>query len=70
MFLTASLRLSIVALALTATPVAFGDSRGELLKSNDAYCLTGTCCREAGSICNAGGLDHQDYYYKESGPCN
>lgn len=30
---------------------------------------TGTCCPEDDSLCNAGGDDYWDMYYKESGSC-
>jgi len=30
---------------------------------------TGTCCKEDESLCNAGGEDHWDMYYKTDGPC-
>jgi len=34
-----------------------------------SVCATGTCCRQGGSFCNAGGADHPDYYYLASGSC-
>lgn len=39
--------------------------------TNDACAedVTGTCCHEVDSICNAGGTDHVNYYYKSSGSC-
>ena len=65
-------RVAALAVTLSAAPLAFGKGQGGVVRLNDAMCekQTGTCCREAGSICNAGGGDHTDYYYKEAGTCN
>lgn len=63
------LRIMLVAGALIAAP--YGISGSGDLRANEASCTdnTGTCCREYASICNAGGGDHQDYYYKAEGKC-
>ena len=53
-----------------AAPVAF--SRASGVTGNNACAdpvPTGTCCFQSTSICNAGGGDHVDYYYKETGAC-
>src|SRR3954468_4254872 len=53
-----------------AAPVAFSSAHG--VSANNACAdpiQTGTCCPQNLSLCNAGGGDHQDYYYKETGPC-
>jgi len=52
-----------------ASPIAFSPARG--ITTNDAVCdpLNGTCCTEIGAICNAGGSDHDGYYYQATGPC-
>lgn len=57
---------SVLAIGASA-PVAFSATTG--LKANDAQCFTGTCCYEYQSICNAGGGNVSDYYYKSAGSC-
>lgn len=66
------IRVAALTVTLGAAPLAFGDWNRGLIQVNDAMCepSTGTCCREHQSICNAGGQDHTDYYYKSEGPCS
>lgn len=64
-------RIAALAVTLSAAPLAFGKGQDGIVRVNDAMCeqQTGTCCHEAKSICNAGGTDHTDYYYKATGSC-
>jgi len=65
---------SLVVMSLAA-PVAFSSASG--IVPNDACgqsspnnpLPTGTCCPQSNSICNAGGGDHEGYYYLEAGRC-
>ena len=63
------LRLGAIAGGLMALPLTINSSGG--VAFNEAVCeqQVGTCCRQLDSICNAGGGDHTNHYYKESGPC-
>lgn len=65
------IRVAALAVTLSAAPLAFGHADGSIVRVNDALCQTetGTCCTETRSICNAGGADNPDKYYKASGPC-
>jgi hypothetical protein len=65
-----------VAIIGIASPIVFSPARG--LEPNNAGCqasqhgasFTGTCCLQCGSICNAGGGDNHNYYYKAEGACS
>lgn len=59
----------IAATGMALVPLTFS-SEGDLALSKVACLITGTCCRERGSICNAGGSDRHGYYYKEAGRCS
>lgn len=63
------LRIAVVAAAVLVMPLTF---RGVEPAVNDcgAEEMTGTCCHEMQSICNAGTVDHNDYYYKTQGCCS
>lgn len=62
------LKVALIGASLAALPFTLNQGK---ITVNDASCttVTGTCCEEAGSICNAGAADHPGYYYKPSGSC-
>ena len=63
--------LSLAAI-LAAAPLTISSAHGiQVSKAcSQTELLTGTCCREMNSICNAGGGDNPGYYYKSEGPCH
>lgn len=65
------IRMGALAVTLSVAPLSFASRDNRLVRLNDAFCETqnGTCCREPGSWCNIGTVDHEDYYYKPSGSC-
>lgn len=69
---TGLIRVGALAVTLSVAPFAAGSKDAGLIMVNDAFCETqnGTCCPEAGSWCNAGTVDHENYYYKASGKCS
>lgn len=61
------LRVALLGGALVLAPYTLSARQG--LAVNAACAETGTCCPESRSICNAGGTEHMDYYYKSEGCC-
>jgi hypothetical protein len=57
--------LSALMSLLTVSPT----KQGSTTIGATNVCATGTCCRQTGSICNAGAADEIDRYYLTSGPC-
>lgn len=56
-----------IAVVLGLVPVTLAH-HGSTVSLNRA-CAAGTCCPESESICNAGGGDELDYYFKAGGSC-
>lgn len=60
-------RLGAVIGIATTAPVAVSSVEG--VNSNECS-ATGTCCWDASTNwCNAGGQDHQGYFYQANGRC-
>lgn len=55
------IRLAAITLGLAGVLVPVALSPGEAVEANDA-CAGGTCCREAGSLCQKDGNNHFHYY--------
>jgi hypothetical protein len=61
-------RLGAAVGIITSAPVALSPAEG--ISTNDCS-ATGTCCWDGStSWCNAGGTDHQGYFYQAEGRCN
>lgn len=67
---TRRIRLAASALIVLAAPLGFSSTEGLVVNDASACMVTGTCCKETSSICNAGGPEHMDYYYKAEGKCS
>lgn len=68
------IRALSLATVVAATPLTFTKAAGltaneACAQGGDPLSNTGTCCPAVRSICNAGGLDYEHYYYKSEGPC-
>lgn len=61
------------ALAITVALAPLTVSKGGVVAEGQACAqtevVTGTCCRQSGAICNAGGGDNAGYCYRASGSC-
>ncbi len=62
-------RIALVIAGLGLAPLGISESGVDVTDACGAE-QTGTCCQETASICNAGGPEHNDYYYKSEGCCN
>lgn len=66
------IRVALLGATLALAPLTLSTHSVGLnnLSCSEADEETGTCCQETASICNAGGGDHMDYYYKTQGCCS
>lgn len=64
------IRSAALALTFAAAPLALSSEGGVVENTACGQDFAGTCCWELNSICNNGSnIDHQNYYFKESGSC-
>lgn len=65
------LRFGAAAIVAAGAPIAFSPTHVVTVSNACAQAmLTGTCCpTQTLSWCNAGGQDHQGYYYLSTGAC-
>lgn len=62
-----ALQIGLPAVLLSIAPLTFTMEAG--VTEQQACAQSGTCCREADSLCIVGGNFARDYYFKKEGPC-
>ena len=63
------IRALSVAVLFVSAPVALSQTKGVVANDCGAQSDVGTCCQQAGAICNAGAGDNKDYCYRTDGSC-